>query len=170
MLEHPLHKKIGDILSLLETSIIKIICDEACGGSQQISLFAGNYKGRKNRLCKVDAMIIQDGLGRIIIEIEESGFIPTKICGKYLTSALSTQYMRDKESIDLKDILFIQVIDAKKLSDDKIKQLELIEERLNEIHFDSVKQYKLLPVKKDADINEIEGIVNNFLSASKRKA
>jgi hypothetical protein len=105
--KHPLREKIGCLLDKFKSrhTNTKVFLDEACSGinksKQQISLFAGDVKNKKSRLCKVDAMIVKDGYCKIVVEIEESGFIPTKICGKYLTTALSTHYLRDNEKIEL---------------------------------------------------------------------
>jgi hypothetical protein len=165
---HPLHKAIGSLLSQLSSSNIEVILDEACGGEQQISLFVGSTKERRNRLCKVDAMIIQNGKVRIIIEIEESGFIPTKICGKYLTSALSTNYLWQNTAKELSpdSILFLQIVAEKEFSNDKTEQLVLLEKKLNELHCGCVKQYELLFIKQDSDENEVTNKVKHFLTNS----
>jgi hypothetical protein len=169
--KHPLHEYVGCLLSRYQSENTEVILDEACnpggyyGDRQQISLFANDVKSRKDRLCKVDAMIVKDGKVKIILEIEESGFIPTKVCGKYLTSALSTRYIRDNVKMELEknSILFIQIIDTGKNSLQKQEQLQLIEQRLNEMNYGCINKYKLLLIKQQSDCTEMEKLITDFL-------
>ena len=81
-------------------------------------------------------MILKDNNISIIIEIEESGFLPTKICGKYLTSNLAKFYKyKDIESTEINNasILFIQVVDVQEQGNAKQKQFEHIETAINNL-------------------------------------
>jgi hypothetical protein len=53
---------------------------------------------------------------RAIVEIEESGFLPTKICGKFLQSALADHFIHNTRSEGAiaygPEVLFLQVMDA----------------------------------------------------------
>lgn len=159
-MEHKLHKKIGVALSKIKAD--QIVLDEACGGQQQISLFMEKVKNRQNRICKVDAAIIQKDTIKVIVEIEESGFNPTKICGKYLTSVLSERYIRDNENIPLsnKEVLFIQIINATNFTPEKKEQMHLISNRLKQLHFKRLFSYSLFLMEKNEGSNEIEKIFN----------
>jgi hypothetical protein len=122
MVEHPLHKVVGELLEeFAKKNNFLARLDDACGGDQHIPLFLDS-KSNENSLCKVDAMLLKKVNDKkevvAVIEIEESGFIPTKICGKYLTTALSTLYDHEKDgSIVLKpkSIKFIQIVDTSSL-------------------------------------------------------
>jgi hypothetical protein len=46
-------------------------------------LHLGDQKNRESAMCKVDAMIVKKGRIEVVVEIEESGFSPTKIFGKF---------------------------------------------------------------------------------------
>jgi hypothetical protein len=165
--KHPLHKKVGCLLNKLKAGNIDVFLDEACGicngkSKQQISLFTGIAKNSKDRLCKVDAMIAKDGFCKVVVEIEESGtFPPTQICGKYLTTALSTRYLKDSEKVELKKdgVFFLQIIDAKKLMDVKKDQLKSIAKFINDNKCGCVKRYELLLVENDADCDKIIDLI-----------
>jgi hypothetical protein len=164
--KHPLHEKVGCLLNELKSGNIDVFLDEACGicdgkSKQQISLFAGDTKKRKDRLCKVDAMIAKDGFCKAVVEIEESGFHPTKICGKYLTTALSTHYLRGSENIELKKdgVFFLQIIDAKEFTKVKKEQLKSIAKFINAKKSGCVKRYELLLVENDADCGRIIDLI-----------
>jgi hypothetical protein len=151
--KHPLHAKIGCLLlKYFKSGSMDVILDEACDNSkseskQQIPLFAGDVKNRKSMLCKVDAMIVKDRSCKAVIEIEESGFHPTKICGKYLTTALSSShYLRNDEPVKLMEgeVFFLQIVDAHKFTEDKKEQLRTIADRIKENTCGCVKSYELL--------------------------
>lgn len=136
--KHPLHLAIANSLEAKLNSNAKLIRDPACGGSHQIPLFIGVPKHRENRMCQVDLLIIKEGRVRVIIEIEESEFIPTKICGKFLQAALATHLIHDSqippEVPYSKEVLFVQVLDGSKCLPPHTKkdsQAELIKERIN---------------------------------------
>ena len=63
---------------------------------------------------------------KVIFEIEESHVNPTQICGKYLTSALSSYYVDKKGDVFPMDnsVLFIQILDTSKLNEDKTSKLK----------------------------------------------
>jgi hypothetical protein len=69
-------------------------------------------------MCCVDLLVRSSGTVRAIVEIEESGFLPTKICGKFLQAALATHFIHDlntEPAIPYADeVIFIQVLDGSK--------------------------------------------------------
>ena len=111
-MNHELHQHIGQEIKKIKKKNLEYRLDKACGGQQYVSLFLDS-KDRKNAMCKVDAMLIYNNQIQVIIEIEESGLNPTKICGKYLASELSGFYERgDEKKIPFCDNpSFIQIID-----------------------------------------------------------
>jgi hypothetical protein len=113
--KHPLHKAVGNLLKeFADKHKLETRLDPACGinksGKQHIPLFLG-AKSSSTRLCCVDAMLLKNGEVAAVIEIEESNIKPTQICGKYMTTALSKKYIHKNESLDMKDISFIQILD-----------------------------------------------------------
>jgi hypothetical protein len=114
--------------------------DPACGGAQHLPLFVGHIKERETHMCDVDMLIVSEGLVRIIVEIEESGFIPTKICGKFMQSAFATHFIQDSRPEHVfpysNRVLFIQVLDGSKSlkpGTSKDSQAELLEEKIRSI-------------------------------------
>ena len=122
-MEHPFHKKIGDLINNTVLPDCKIIKDPACGGDQHIPLFCSKERSRETEYCNVDLLITVDNKIKIIVEIEEANIKPTQICGKFLTSALSKYFIHESENnslIRMADlVLFIQILDTLKLKIDK---------------------------------------------------
>src|SRR5579862_4308056 len=102
--DHPLHKKIGDIVKLIEDEIpnTKVVLDTACGGTQHVQLFCKAVACCETRLCKVDILVLYNDLFRVILEIEESDIRPVNICGKASVSSLATHFI-DKNTSYAKD-------------------------------------------------------------------
>lgn len=125
VMEHNLHKTIGDILSdaFPELEIVK---DPACGGDHLVSLFCNEQKSRETKYADVDMIILKDGKVKVIIEIEESDIRPVYICGKFLVSALSNYFIHDRHGvIEMDDsVLFLQILDSSKLKNDGTSKLE----------------------------------------------
>jgi len=182
MNEHPLHEEIGqELIEMnLESTGCRPVLDAACdSGSkkkQQISLFV-QEKNLENRLCKVDAIIIKQENGndavKIIIEIEESSFLPTKICGKYLTSAIAGRYVYKGKTIPIhkNSVLFIQVIDLPKLLREKDKskkkeQLEIIRNEINKKQIGCIKQYELIFMDRNnqKDFDKFRDVIEKYLN------
>ena len=89
-------------------------------------------------MCDVDLLIVANHRVRVIVEIEESGFLPTKICGKFLQSALATHFLHNSQSAKLQydeKVLFVQVLDGSKLKsrNRKVLQGKLIEKQIRNI-------------------------------------
>jgi hypothetical protein len=149
-MEHQLHKIIGDCIKGTEFPDCKIITDPACGGQHNVPLFCSDVKSNETEYCNVDLLVIKDNKIRVIIEIEETDVKPTQICGKFLTSALSSYYIHDSENtpIGMSDsVLFIQILDTSQLKEktSKIKQWKNLEKSIkNLLPFKKIKKYKLL--------------------------
>jgi len=91
-------------------------------------------------MCCVDLLVLSGGSVRAIVEIEESGFIPTKICGEFLQAALATHFIhasRFEVAIPYAgEVIFIQVLDGTKcLKAGSHKELQagLIEEQIRDL-------------------------------------
>ena len=166
---HPLHEKVGDLLKdfAKENGFI-VRLDKACGGEQYIPLFLDS-KSNATCLCNVDAVLLKEVNGNkevvAVIEIEESGFIPTKICGKFLTTALSNQYdHRNDGNIILKpnSVKFIQIVDTSSLEPNSVKpeQLRNIEELIkNDYLCGCVRSYDIILV----DYNNLKNKLDTIL-------
>jgi hypothetical protein len=123
MKSHLLHQLVGEIVTEKFGKQPGVIVkrDFACCAKEepqeQLPLFSTQRKSRVTQLCKVDMLIIAENEVKIIIEIEESGMIPTKICGKFLTSGLAQWYIPYKgDPVRLADnLLFIQVLSSSKI-------------------------------------------------------
>lgn len=150
-MEHPLHKIVGGCININDFPNCKIIKDPACDGQQNVPLFCSRDKSNKTEYCDVDLLMIKDNKIRVIIEIEETDVKPTQICGKFLTSALSSYYIHDSENntpIGMRDsVLFIQILNTSQLKEktSKIKQWENLERSIkNILPIDQIRKYKLL--------------------------
>lgn len=150
---HPLHKAIGRIVTGNLLPEYEVLKDPACGGRQNIPLFCSNKKSQQTEYCNVDLLIVKSNKIKVIIEIEEANIKPTQICGKFLTSALSSFYIHEDEdnsiySMDA-SVLFIQILDTSKLKKDKtskIKQWENIERsiiRIIPVESSKIDDYRL---------------------------
>jgi hypothetical protein len=128
-MRHSLHKAIRKIFDEgFLPSDCEIFKDHACGGTQNLPLFVSEEKSLSTEYCNIDLLIIKDNKIKVIFEIEESDVKPTQICGKFLTSALSSCYIggyKDFKPICMDDdVLFIQILDTSKLKADKTKKIE----------------------------------------------
>ncbi len=157
-MDHPLHFAVAEELRQRLDSRFELVLDPACGGNQQLPLFVGQRKARDTRMCCVDLLVLQSGAVRVIIEIEESGFLPTKICGKFLQAALATHFIHDSRSegtIPYADkVLFIRVLDGSKLKLDtrKALQAKLIEQQIRDmLPLRGITQYRLIFVSGKND-------------------
>jgi len=157
---HPLHLAVGKAIGQRVDSSVDLICDEACGGQQHIPLFHGDNRARATQFCKVDLLLLKAEKVQVIVEIEESGFNPTKICGKFLTSALATHYIHGRESTKAQygsKVLFVQILDGSKLSNrgtSKQSQCKLIESQINSLlplKGSSISKYRLFIIDGPGD-------------------
>ena len=96
-MKHPLHKAIGDMFTGGLLPGYEILKDPACGGEQNIPLFCSEEKSNQTKYCDVDLLIVKSNKIKVIIEIEQANIKPTQICGKFLTSALSSFYIHEDE-------------------------------------------------------------------------
>ena len=137
---HPLHRVIGDMIQDSDFPNCTVIKDPACGGSQNIPLFCSPVKSNQTEYCNIDLLILKDNKIRVIVEIEEADITPTKIFGKFLTSALSSYFIHRTQNdvpIGMGDsVSFIQILDASELKEDKtakFNQWEYIENSIRDI-------------------------------------
>jgi hypothetical protein len=119
-MNHPLHLEIGTFLQqLVLPADCKLLLAPECGGSHNLPLFCSDEKSNDTEYCNLDALVVKDGKIRFLLEIEESGLTPARVCGKFLTSALSTHFIHDvlngaASAMD-GEVTFVQVMDAKNL-------------------------------------------------------
>jgi len=146
-MSHSFHLAVAKQIDRLRAGRGKLFQDPACDGKQHLSLFVGKVKERETHMCDVDMLIVSEGLVRIIVEIEESGFIPTKICGKFLQSIFATHFIQDSRLDHVfpysKRVLFIQILDGSKFNKtgtSKYLQARLIEEKIRDM-------LHMLPIK-----------------------
>lgn len=160
--KHPLHRIVGQCISSYRFPSCKIIKDPACGGQQNIPLFHSKDKSNKTEYCNIDLLILEDSKIRVIIEIEETDITPTQICGKFLTSALSSYFIHESENnnpIRMSDsVSFIQILNTSRLKEgtakpDQWKNLEKSIRKILPIEGSRIRKYKLLC----GDISEFKG-------------
>ena len=139
-MNHPLHQAVADRIAQAIGQHIELVRDPACGGVQHLPLFVGKTKGRENRMCCVDLLLVTDGRVHGIVEIEESGFLPTKICGKFLQAGLADHFIHDTRSSGplpyAERVLFVQVLDGSACIKDggrKDQQAGLIEAEIRRL-------------------------------------
>ncbi len=130
----------GDLFDDSISSDCQLIRDEACGGFQRIPLFLSEDKSRRTEYCNVDLLVLKEGRIKVIVEIEETDIGPTRICGKFLTSALARYYIHktmNSEAVGMHDsVTFIQILDSSDLKADrtsKFTQGENLERSINGI-------------------------------------
>lgn len=172
---HPLHKTIGDVVKDSEFPNCQLARDPACGGKQNIPLFCSNKKSNETEYCNVDLLVLNNEI-RVIVEIEEADVKPTQICGKFLTSALSTHFIHDNYgNIGMAEsVSFIQVLDPSKLRIDKtskIDQWKRLEKSISDvlpITGSKIKKYKLI-YGSSSDFEKTKGNeLNNYIKESLR--
>lgn len=171
---HPLHFVVGSFLSSIVLSKNeRLLLAPECGGSNNLPLFMSSQKRNDTEICNVDALIIQNDNVRIIIEIEESGLIPTKICGKFLTSALSTHLIHDilsDQAMCLAEkVCFIQIIDSSRFpqNSSKLKQGNNLELSIqNILPINNISEYSLLYFSgaKGFSENQLQSILEHGLT------
>ena len=137
---HPLHQAVADRIAKVVNHECELVRDPACGGSQHLPLFVGQCKARDTRMCCVDLLILNCNHVRAIIEIEESGFLPTKICGKFLQAALADHFIHDTRKEGpvpyAPRVLFAQILDGSACLKDggrKEQQGRLIEAEIRKL-------------------------------------
>jgi hypothetical protein len=124
MREHLLHKAICGVIGKTSYPGYDTIWDYACTTSsendrlQSIPLFCKPEKSESSRFCSVDMIVVKDKSVKVIMEIEESGIKPSKICGKLLTSALSEFFIHGEDPNErvrvTSPLLFVQVLGTSK--------------------------------------------------------
>ena len=153
-MNHPLHISVAqEVRKRLDIKNFELLFDPACDDKEhhQLPLFIGGTKARETRMCCVDILVMQDRKVRAIVEIEESGFHPTKICGKFFQAVLANYYIHDShlnERIPFADkVIFFQVLDRSKFPEPVSKkgiQAEIIEKEINRtLPLRQIKEYRL---------------------------
>lgn len=151
----------------------ELILDRACSGYQSIPLFCSISKSNKTEYCNVDILILKNEKIKVLVEIDVSKIIPTQICGKFLTSALSICYIHKNKSnciIEMDDsVAFIQVVDTSSLDQKSKKYIQFnnIEKSIKSIiplHNSKIREYYLLQYKMDPlDILSFRDSLENIL-------
>jgi len=117
-MDHPLHLLAVKEIEAVLPSGLEAIKDPACGGNRCLPLYLNDKGGREMQLCKVDCLVLKNSQVKTIIEIEESGFNPTKIFGKFFTSALATCFIQGPPFKRVfpfaEEVLFVQLLDSSK--------------------------------------------------------
>lgn len=166
-MEHPLHSIVGRMIASRKFPDCKVIRDPACGGQQNIPLFCSQKKSNETEYCNVDILIVKDNRMRVIIEIEETDVSPTQICGKFLTSALSSHFIHESERnthIEMNDsVLFVQIVNATPLKEgtSKTEQWKNLEKSI----------VSILPIKgsKIREYTLLYGNVSDFADRDSNK-
>jgi hypothetical protein len=126
-MDHKFHQIISAVLAI-DIAPGWLAWDQACGGSQWVSLFREPTKSRGGRYACADAVLIADTSVRLILEIEEAGvngFLPTRIAGKLATSALCQYFIprgRPEPVPFGEHVTFVQVVNAAGLKDQSRKR------------------------------------------------
>jgi hypothetical protein len=125
------------------------------------------------RTQRVDLLVLQSGTVRAIVEIEESGFLPTKICGKFLQAALATHFIHDSRSAATipyaDEVVFIQVLDGSKClkpGTRKDSQAKLIEQQIKDIlPLRGITAYRLVFISGKGDKQGLASVGEALASA-----
>ena len=179
MTEHKLHQVVGDIVTRNFGEKVKLdyACCKNMDFKQQLPLFSSEDTSRETQLCKVDMLIVSENKVKVVIEIEESGRIPTKICGKFLTTGLAKLYKPHKGSaLPLASpLLFIQVLSSEGIPEKSSipNQLRNIEKAMRKINnVDGRQMYYLLFVGESNTFESKYGLeltdrINEFLKTER---
>lgn len=179
MIQHQLHQLVGEILvrNFGENVKLDFACCKNTDARQQLPLFSSEDTSRETQLCKVDMLIVSENKVKVVIEIEESGRIPTKICGKFLTTGLAKLYKPYKgNALSLASpLLFIQVLSSVGIPDKSSipKQLLNIEKGMQKISNVDGRQMYYLLVVGDPDTFEMKqgaaliGRIEEFLKTGR---
>lgn len=172
---HPLHIAVADALEkVIGNYSLVIKKDEATSSSgvkQQLPFFLKSKSQRESMVSKVDVLILKNNKVKLVCEIEESGFSPTKIFGKVFSTASATQCrLVNKSKHDTYDLddnaIFLQVLSLAKMNaslrnpanSKKIEQCENIGNEINTMLSSCetwIKQYHL--IVRDVDDFKVGG-------------
>ncbi len=158
---HPLHKQVAEtIFNIAKTHSLKVIVDKDCkfraysGIEQQLPFYLSFRPATESTVSMVDVILIKDNKVKLVCEVEESGFNPTKIFGKlFSTASAKICRLKDKTKYSIyeldKNSVFIQVILSENFSKSskKEKQGQLIENEINHklnLYNSWIKQYRLI--------------------------
>lgn len=167
MSKHPLHSAVAHSIVTALPEVGEWLRDPACGGDQHLPLFVGNERNSQSRLCCVDMLLIRDGKVRVIIEIEESGFLPTKVCGKYLQAALCRTLLHRNlpghRAPFANQVAFLHILDGSSLSAASRKRLQAraIESGIRDLlpRVQGITSYGLMYVDGIADAVGLDAVV-----------
>ena len=141
-MSHPLHREIGTFLDDIELPegcelLLAPECAPLRHGDKKhnLPLFCSPQKSNDREYCNVDAMVVKGGRVRFLLEIEETGLTPTKICGKFLTSALSSHFIYKTVTPMDVAVTFVQVMNSEHLKDStrKITQGQFLESSIRNL-------------------------------------
>lgn len=166
---HPLHKKVGEALKADPPTGCEVVLGKDCGTKQELPLYVDDPKPDPDakRYCQVDILILKENRVRGIIEIEESGFEPIKIFGKFFASAFSTFYHNESHGhvrIPMGDCtFFLQVMDSSDFEDgSKREQFRNAKRSILSVIAllgSRITTYKLIAVAGADDSGQIEKLV-----------
>jgi len=152
---HELHIAVANAIDKILSTLVsskpgfEIKKDEAAddgkGLKQHLSFFLTYDPKRESGVSKVDIIIVKDGVVKLACEIEESGFIPTKIFGKVFSTA-AAKVCRLKSGIHTtynleENGVFVEVLSSEKMlgrtkklhNSKKVIQGKLIQEKIQNI-------------------------------------
>lgn len=170
---HPLHQAVAYRIAKDVSHGMELLRDPACGGDQHLPLFVGKHKARDTRMCCVDLLLVSGGRVRCIVEVEESGFLPTKICGKFLQAALADHFIHDSRPESAlpygERVRFVHVLDGSACLKDggrKEQQAKLIQEEIRKLlPVRGITEYDLLFVngpEDDMKLGAVSSLVNTW--------
>ncbi len=158
---HLLHKRVAEtIFDIAKKHSFDVIVDKDCkfstyqGINQQLPFYLSYRPARESAVSKVDVILIKNDKVKLVCEIEESGFSPTKIFGKLFSTAFAkTCRLKDKTKHNFYALddnsFFIQVISTAnfKTRSLKEKQGQLIENEIYQklsLYNSWIKNYRLI--------------------------
>ncbi|MGA2297945.1 MAG: hypothetical protein ABSG15_10395 [FCB group bacterium] len=87
MAKHIFHEIIGNVFKEILNNSTDLYLDPACGGEHRLPFYISVNANRSTCVSNVDLILVKDEIVKLVCEIEESGFIPTKIYGKVFSTA-----------------------------------------------------------------------------------
>ena len=170
---HPLRDAVAAILEkrLSELSDESVELVKADHSEARIPLYFVDETGRTASYCNVDLLILKDDRIKIILEIDEAGVDPIRICGNYLTSTFSQfHFHRERDGgrrVAMGDsVAFFQIINAPRLGAYEDDRLIAIEKaiRSNSTRDSQITEYQIFLGKT----KDFQGDDTGLVSAVKR--
>ncbi len=117
---HTFHELIAEIVAGAKFPSCEVLLGSDCGGKQKLPLYTTPIPSDEAKHTEADMLVLRTvgprgSKVRVIIEIEESGFTPVKVFGKFAASATASYFIprSGEPPVEFDDpTVFVQVLDT----------------------------------------------------------